>query len=113
MDFSLSPRAQDLLERVRTFVREEVYPAEAVYRAQREDLRRAGRPNDPPQILLELIAEAKSIVPKTEATVRQLGRDVAAPLVHVEARAKQADQTVVQSFAPLRARALQLKPPAG
>ncbi|MGD9989490.1 acyl-CoA dehydrogenase family protein [Pseudonocardia sp.] len=60
MDFSISASALDHLERVRGFMSDHVYPAEPVYAAQREELTAAGRPHDPPAVMLDLIAEARA-----------------------------------------------------
>jgi acyl-CoA dehydrogenase len=57
MNFELSDRAKDYLERVQTFMDERVYPAEAVYDAQMHE---SGDPNFHPPIIEELKAEARS-----------------------------------------------------
>ncbi|KWX57518.1 acyl-CoA dehydrogenase family protein [Mycobacterium sp. NAZ190054] len=59
MDFSISPAAKNLLDEVRAFMNDRVYPAEPVYRAQREELAAQGRPHDVPQILHDLIGAAR------------------------------------------------------
>ncbi len=59
MDFSISPVAEAKLAEVREFMQRHVYPAEPVYAAQRDELIRDGKPNDPPRVLLDLIATAK------------------------------------------------------
>jgi acyl-CoA dehydrogenase len=57
MDFELTDRGKDFLERVRAFMDERVYPAEPVYEAQMHE---AGDPNFHPPILEELKEEARS-----------------------------------------------------
>jgi acyl-CoA dehydrogenase len=57
VDFSLTPRAQDLKERLLAFMDERIYPAEAVYE---EQMREAGDPEFNPPIIEELKAEARS-----------------------------------------------------
>jgi acyl-CoA dehydrogenase len=57
MNFDLTDRAKDYVERVAAFMEERVYPAEAVYEAQ---MHAAGDPNFHPPILEELKEEARS-----------------------------------------------------
>ena len=57
MDFALSPKAAELLARLKDFMRDLVYPAEPVYR---EQLQAAGRPHYQPPVLEELKEEAKA-----------------------------------------------------
>jgi acyl-CoA dehydrogenase len=59
MDFSLSERAAGYLARLQDFMDARVYPAEAVYAAQRAELAEAGRPHDLPPVVEELKAEAR------------------------------------------------------
>ncbi len=56
MDFSFSPRARDLRERLLAFMGEHVYPAEAVYEAQIEA---SGNSHHHPEVMEELKAEAR------------------------------------------------------
>jgi acyl-CoA dehydrogenase len=56
MDFELTDRCKEYVERVEAFVDERVYPAEAVYEQQ---MREAGDPHFHPPILEELKAEAQ------------------------------------------------------
>jgi acyl-CoA dehydrogenase len=57
MNFELTDRAKDYLERVTAFMDERVYPAEPVYEAQMHE---SGDPNFHPPIIEELKAEARS-----------------------------------------------------
>lgn len=56
MDFALSPRALEYEGRLREFMDQFVYPAEAIYAAQMAE---AGNPNFHPPVLEELKTEAK------------------------------------------------------
>ena len=57
MDFALSPRAAELAAVLEDFMRELVYPAEAVYR---EQMRAAGTPHYQPPVLEELKEQARA-----------------------------------------------------
>ncbi|MEX1124698.1 MAG: acyl-CoA dehydrogenase family protein [Acidimicrobiia bacterium] len=57
MDFSHSPRAQELQTRLTEFMDEQVYPSEAVYR---EQMASADDPHHHPQIIEDLKREARS-----------------------------------------------------
>ena len=61
MDLSISPRAEQLADDIRRFMENHVYPAEPVYAKQRTELAARSRPNDVPQILLDLIEAARSL----------------------------------------------------
>lgn len=61
MDLSISPRAEQLADDIRGFMEDHVYPAEPVYAEQRIELTARSRPNDVPQILLDLIKTARSL----------------------------------------------------
>ena len=56
MDFALSPTASRLRDELVAFMDEHVYPSEAVYRQQMEEL---GDPHGHPQIIEDLKAEAR------------------------------------------------------
>jgi acyl-CoA dehydrogenase len=56
MDFALSPKSADLVDRLEAFMDERVYPAEAVYHQEMAD---AGDPHFHPPIIEQLKAEAK------------------------------------------------------
>jgi acyl-CoA dehydrogenase len=55
MNFELTDRCKEYIERVQAFMDERIYPAEAVYD---EQMRESGNPNFQPPILEELKAEA-------------------------------------------------------
>ncbi len=57
MDFAFTDKANALIDQVREFMREEVLPAEAVYRQQVEE---SGNPHFHPPIMEELKAKARS-----------------------------------------------------
>jgi acyl-CoA dehydrogenase len=57
MNFELTDRAQEYLERLSAFMDERIYPAEPVYEAQ---MHASGDPNFHPPILEELKAEARA-----------------------------------------------------
>jgi acyl-CoA dehydrogenase len=57
MNFELTDRAKDYLERVTAFMDERIYPAEPVYDAQMHE---SGDPNFHPPVLEELKAEARA-----------------------------------------------------
>jgi acyl-CoA dehydrogenase len=59
MDFELSARAQDHLDRLRDFMDSHVYPAEPVYGQQRRELRASGHEHEVPPIVEELKVEAR------------------------------------------------------
>ncbi|HWB66161.1 MAG TPA: acyl-CoA dehydrogenase family protein [Mycobacteriales bacterium] len=60
MDFALSAAAQDYSRRLTDFMDAHVYPAEPVYRRQREELIAGGQPHQLPPVVEELKAEARS-----------------------------------------------------
>jgi acyl-CoA dehydrogenase len=59
MDFEISPRAKDYLERLTAFMDSHVYPAEPVYAAQRRALAEAGDVHGLPPVIQELKAAAR------------------------------------------------------
>jgi acyl-CoA dehydrogenase len=59
MDFGWSASAVEWQDRVRSFLEEQVYPAEPVYAAQRASLVAEGRTHDLPPVVEELKAEAR------------------------------------------------------
>lgn len=61
MDFEISARAQEYVDRTRTFMDEHVYPSEPTYHAQRAELAEAGQPNTSPPIMDELKARAREL----------------------------------------------------
>src|SRR5262245_41869269 len=61
MDFAPSPRAQELTERVRAFMAEEITPIEGTYRADLAEARRGGDPWTPLPVIGELQAKARRL----------------------------------------------------
>jgi acyl-CoA dehydrogenase len=59
MDLAPSPRGQEHLERLKTFMDAHVHPAEPVYAAQRAELEAAGQRHHVPPVVEELKAEAR------------------------------------------------------
>jgi acyl-CoA dehydrogenase len=57
MNFELTDRAKDYLERVTAFMDERIYPAEPVYDAQMHE---SGDPNFHPPVIEELKADARA-----------------------------------------------------
>jgi acyl-CoA dehydrogenase len=60
VDFSLSPQAQDYLNRLNAFLADHVYPAEPRYEEQVAANTAEGRPHDHPEILEDLKATARA-----------------------------------------------------
>ena len=60
MDFSHSPKVQDLQARVQAFMNEHIYPAEPVFEAQMKAFRAAGNPWQEPAVMEELKHKAKA-----------------------------------------------------
>ncbi|RZK70852.1 MAG: acyl-CoA dehydrogenase, partial [Rhodococcus sp. (in: high G+C Gram-positive bacteria)] len=58
MDFGYSARTERLLEQLRTFMEEHVYPAEAVYD---EQIRANSNPHEQPKVMLDLQAKAREL----------------------------------------------------
>ncbi|WP_120003323.1 acyl-CoA dehydrogenase family protein [Nesterenkonia muleiensis] len=61
LDLSISESGRNIYGVVREFVRDYVVPAEKKYSLQIEQLRQAGKPNHPPEILKDLTREARSL----------------------------------------------------
>ena len=59
MDFSPTPRAADLTERVAAFIAEEIEPVEAAYHRDLAEQRRTGDPWQPLPVLEELKGKAR------------------------------------------------------
>jgi len=51
MDFNLSKRANEYLDRLHTFMDSEVFPAEGIYHEQRHEFVKAGTPHVQPPIM--------------------------------------------------------------
>ncbi len=60
MEFSLSPKAAQYLERLQVFMDTEVFPAEAIYLAQRKELIASGTPHILPNIVEVLKKSARA-----------------------------------------------------
>ena len=60
MDFSFSPKVQELQVRLTSFMQTHIYPNEALFHQQVEDNRAQGNPWQAPAILSELKAKAKA-----------------------------------------------------
>jgi acyl-CoA dehydrogenase len=60
MDFAPSARATEMLDRLRGFMTDQVFPAEPVYAEQRRASAAAGRPHELPPVVEDLKAEARS-----------------------------------------------------
>ncbi|MFC9768051.1 acyl-CoA dehydrogenase family protein [Rhodococcus jostii] len=58
MDFEYSARTERLLEQLRTFMEEHVYPAEAVYD---EQIKSNDNPHEQPKVMLDLQAKAREL----------------------------------------------------
>ena len=61
MDFALSPKTTEYAAKLQGFMDSEVFPAEAVYHRQREQLLADGKPHELPAIVEELKAKAKAL----------------------------------------------------
>ena len=61
MDFSPSPRAADLTERVRAFIADEITPIERQYHLDLAEARRTGDPWQPLPVIEELKAKARAL----------------------------------------------------
>ncbi len=60
MDFTISPKAAEYLSKVEEFMKSQVFPAEALYYQQREELIAAGKPHQLPPIIEVLKASART-----------------------------------------------------
>ncbi|MCF8552672.1 MAG: acyl-CoA dehydrogenase family protein [Candidatus Planktophila sp.] len=60
MDFTLSAKTSEYAAKLQAFMDKEVFPAEAVYEHQREQLRVAGKPHGLPPIVEELKTKARA-----------------------------------------------------
>src|SRR5829696_2348634 len=97
MDFELSPAAKALEERLLAFMDDHVYPAEAVYRDQMDEL---GDPHGHPQVMEDLKAEARTqglwnlfLPHKTEWTDGLSNLDYA-PLAEITGRSQLAPEAL-------------------
>ena len=60
MDFNLSEKANEYLDRLHTFMDSEVFPAESIYHEQRHEFVKAGTPHAQPPIMEKLKSSARS-----------------------------------------------------
>ena len=60
MDFTLSAKTREYAAKLQNFMDKEVFPAEAVYESQREQLATAGKPHALPAVIEELKAKARA-----------------------------------------------------
>jgi acyl-CoA dehydrogenase len=61
MDFALSPKTAEYAAKLQAFMDSEVFPAEAIYHQQREQLIALGKPHALPAVVEELKIKAKSL----------------------------------------------------
>ena len=61
MDFALSPKTTEFAAKLQGFMDSEVFPAEAIYHLQREQLLAAGKPHALPAVVEELKIKAKAL----------------------------------------------------
>ena len=61
MDFALSPKTTEYAAKLQAFMDSEVFPAEAVYHQQREQLTAQGKPHALPAVVEELKSKAKAL----------------------------------------------------
>lgn len=61
MDFNLSPKTTEYAAKLQGFMDSEVFPAEAIYHLQRDQLIADGKPHDLPVIVEELKIKAKAL----------------------------------------------------
>ncbi len=103
MDFSLTPRAQDLKERLLAFMDERIYPAEQVYE---EQMKEAGDPEFNPPVIEELKAEARSrglwnlFLPHATEWTDGLSNSEYAPLAEITGRSPHLAPEALNCSAP-------------
>ena len=103
MDFSLTPRAQDLKERLLAFMDERIYPAEAIYE---EQMLEAGDPEFNPPVIEELKAEARSrglwnlFLPHATEWTEGLSNSEYAPLAEITGRSPHLAPEALNCSAP-------------
>jgi acyl-CoA dehydrogenase len=61
MDFSLSAKTTEYASKLQAFMESEVFPAEAIYEKQREELTAAGKPHTLPPIVEDLKIKARAL----------------------------------------------------
>lgn len=103
MDFSLTPRAQELKEKLLAFMDERIYPAEEVYAEQMEA---AGDPEFNPPVIEELKAEARSrglwnlFLPHATEWTEGLSNSEYAPLAEITGRSPHLAPEALNCSAP-------------
>lgn len=103
MDFSLTPRAQELKEKLLAFMDERIYPAEEVYE---EQMREAGDPEFNPPVIEELKAEARSrglwnlFLPHATEWTEGLSNSEYAPLAEITGRSPHLAPEALNCSAP-------------
>ena len=60
MDFTLSAKTSEYATKLQAFMEKEVFPAEAIYEQQREELAAAGKPHGLPAVIEELKVKARA-----------------------------------------------------
>ena len=61
MEFSLSDKTSQFAAKLQGFMDAEVFPAEAIYEKQREELAAAGKPHGLPPVVEELKKKARAL----------------------------------------------------
>jgi acyl-CoA dehydrogenase len=103
VDFSLTPRAQDLKERLLAFMDERIYPAEEVYEEQMQE---AGDPEFNPPVIEELKSEARSrglwnlFLPHATEWTEGLSNSEYAPLAEITGRSPHLAPEALNCSAP-------------
>ena len=103
MDFSLTPRAQELKEKLLAFMDERIYPAEETYA---EQMKAAGDPEFNPPVIEELKAEARSrglwnlFLPHATEWTEGLSNSEYAPLAEITGRSPHLAPEALNCSAP-------------
>jgi acyl-CoA dehydrogenase len=102
MDFAYSPRVEELLTRLQTFMDDSVYPAEATYQREMDE---SGNPHHHPAVIEELKAEARNrglwnlFLPDSELGAG-LGVLEYAPLAEITGRSPEIAPEAINCSAP-------------
>ena len=103
MDFSLTPRAEELKEKLLAFMDERIYPAEEVYA---EQMRESGDPEFIPPVIEELKTEARSrglwnlFLPHATEWTEGLSNSEYAPLAEITGRSPHLAPEALNCSAP-------------
>jgi len=103
VDFSLTPRAQELKEKLLAFMDERIYPAEETYA---EQMKAAGDPEFNPPVIEELKAEARSrglwnlFLPHATEWTEGLSNSEYAPLAEITGRSPHLAPEALNCSAP-------------